>query len=380
MTRSYKFGFILTVKLGNSTRFRILKKYAEREKLVELTWAPIDYEPANSSFVRFVSRMPGFLRWRLIVLYQSAPVLSRLNELDAVMVHQIEPSVLLSVRRNFARRPVLVSSTDDVPLVPGRKHALYANEMSRSKILQRLRLRLDLWRVNRADLTIPMSHAAAEILISDCGVPANSVRPFHVGLDLENWPPRSLEEVREAKTRKILFVGGDFERKGGNLLLQVHQQAFSDDVELHLVTTARVKPGCKNVFAYDDILPNDPRLHRLYIECDLFVLPTYSDLSPWVVLEAMASYLPVISTKVGGIADMVQHLHTGLLIESGNSEQLEGAIRKLLDDPVECRQMGLRAREIVERDFSAEINVKKIIDLMKNAVDIEFATRNIGDP
>ena len=369
MTKSYKFGFILTVKLGNSTRFRILKKYAEREKLVELNWAAIDYEPASSKLIRLINRMPGFLRWRLIVLYQAAPVLFRLKELDAIMVHQIEPSVLLSVWRIFARRPILVSSTDDVPLVPGRKHALYANEMSRSRMLQSLRLRLDLWRANRADLTIPMSGSAAQILINDCGVSAESVHSVHVGLDVENWPSRLLEEVNYAKVRKILFVGGDFERKGGNLLLKVHQQSFCDDVELHLVTTAVVKSGCKNVFVYDDILPNDERLRRLYAECDLFVLPTHSDLSPWVVLEAMASYLPVISTKVGGIADMVQDLRTGLLIESGNIEQLGEAIRKLLNDPVKCREMGLLAREIVERDFNAEINVQKIISLMKSAVD-----------
>lgn len=375
MARSYKLGFILTVKLGNSTRFRILKKYAEREKLVELDWAPIDYEPTSSKLVRFINRMPGFLRWRLIVLYQAAPVLFRRNELDAIMVHQIEPSVLLSVRRIFARPPILVSSTDDVPLVPGHKHALYANEMSRSRVLQSLRLRLDLWRVNRADLTIPMSKSAAEILINDCGVSPESVHPLHVGLDLENWPSRLLEEVSYTKTRKILFVGGDFERKGGNLLLQLHQQAFSDNVELHLVTTTVIKSGYKNVFIYDDILPNDARLRRLYIECDLFVLPTYSDLSPWVILEAMASYLPVISTKVGGIADMVQELRTGLLIERGNTGQLGGAIRKLLDDPVKCREMGLLGREIVERDFNAEINVRKIINLMKNAVDKHLPLR-----
>ena len=306
------------------------------------------------------------------MLYQSVPVLSRINELDAIMVHQFEPSILLSIRKIFARQPILVSSTDDIPLVPGRKHSMYANEINRSKIVQSLRLRLDLWRVNRADLTIPMSNSTAQILINDCGVSADSVYPLHVGLDLENWPSRSLKIVNHKMIKKILFVGGDFERKGGNLLVQVHQQEFSEIAELHLVTTATIKSGYKNVFIYNDIIPNDPRLHQLYVDCHLFVLPTYSDLSPWVVLEAMASYLPVISTKVGGIADLVQDSHTGILIDSGDVEQLGGAIRKLLNDPVRCREMGLRGRAIVERDFNADINVAKIIDLMKKEVDKSY--------
>ena len=369
MTRSYKFGFILTVKLGNLIRFKILQKYAERDKFTELYWAPIDYEPAESNFVRYANRLPGFLRWRLIVLYQSIPVLSRLSELDAIMVHQFEPSMLLSVRKIFARQPILVSSTDDVPLVPGRKHSMYANEINRSKTLQSLHLRLDLWRVNRADVTIPMSKSTAQILINDCSVPADSVHPVHVGLDLENWPSRLLKSIDHTRIKKILFVGGDFERKGGNLLLQVHQRELSENVELHLVTTANIMPGHKNVTVYGDIVPNDSRLRQLYADCDLFVLPTYSDLSPWVVLEAMASYLPVISTKVGGIADLVQDSHTGFLVDSGNAEQLGHAIQRLLNDPVRCREMGLRGRAIVERDFNAEINVPKILNIMKKAVD-----------
>lgn len=366
--RNYRIGFALTVKLGNATRFQVLKKYAERDDDVSCVWAPIDYAPAQSATVRFLMKLPSFMRWRAVALWQSIPVLGSFRKLDAIVVHQFEPSVVLSVLRAFRRRPLLVASSDDTPLVPGREHPMYQNELSRGAWLQALRFRLDIWRARRADLTIPMSTWAARILVDDCGVEKSSVHPLHVGVDLEEWPiqpPRPLEHV----TRRLLFVGGDFERKGGNLLLEVHQAQFADEVELHIVSKNFRSVSCRNVFVYDDIESTDSRLKSLYRDCDIFVLPTVSDLSSWVCLEAMASCRPIISTAIAGIADIVKNDENGIVVAVGSASELSKAISDLLGDPRRSMEMGKRGREMVEQRFNAEVNVAAILRVIKNGVD-----------
>lgn len=373
-TRKYRIGFILTTKLGNATRFQILKKYAERDNSITCFWASIDYSPVDSRLVRLVIKLPSFLRWRAIVLLQSSPVTSRLNTLDAVVVHQFEPSVLLSIRRTFKTRPILVNSSDDTPLVPGRAHSMYDNEIRRSPWLQRLRFQLDIWRARRADLTIPMSTWAAKILVDDCGVERLSVLPLHVGMDLEEWPAELPRQLKNSKPR-LLFVGGDFERKGGNLLLQVHQEEFADGVELHIVSKNFRSMSQKNVYVYNDIESNDLRLKMLYRDCDIFVLPTLCDLSSWVCLEAMASSRPVISTNIAGIADIVKHNQNGLIVAKGSASELSTAISELLGNQERRVAMGLKGREIVETEFNALLNVPTILGFIKHGIDNKLRSR-----
>jgi glycosyltransferase involved in cell wall biosynthesis len=234
--------------------------------------------------------------------------------------------------------------------------------------MQALRLKLDVWRVRQADISIPMSEWAARILVERCRVPHQSVNAIHVGLDLEYWLVPKPAPVNPNAKRKLLFVGGDFERKGGALVLEVHQQHFSHEVQLHIVTRAPPAGSFKNVVFYNDIVEDSPRLRQLYLECDVFVLPTTSDISPWVCLEAMACCRPVISTKVGGIPDIVLSGESGLLIEKGDRSALKRSIEVLLGDPGLRLKMGMRGRTIVENKFSAGVNVPRIIQLMKAGV------------
>ena len=115
--------------------------------------------------------------------------------------------------------------------------------------------------------------------------------------------------------------------------------------------------------------PNDARLIALYASCDLLVLPTNADLVPWSVLEAMADDLPVVSTGVGAIPEIVVHDVTGFIVPAGDGEALANAIAGLLSDPDLRRTMGQRGRERIENDFDAAINVPRILAVMKSLAD-----------
>jgi glycosyltransferase involved in cell wall biosynthesis len=188
-------------------------------------------------------------------------------------------------------------------------------------------------------------------------------------VDLETWQP--VTRPWEAVTKpKLLFVGGEFERKGGAMLLDVFRQRLGDRAELHLVTKSAPTDLPANVIVHADFSPNDPRLAALYAAADIFVLPTRADLSPFAYLEAMASSCPVIATPIGGIPDMVRHDETGLLVPPNDAMALTQALETLLDNPSHCRRLGSAGRQVVERDFNAAVNTARILTLMKRAVDV----------
>lgn len=370
----YKFGFILSTSLGNQTRYQNFKNFAESDPEIETVWAPVKHflAPGEKNPFWFLPR--SILR-RVIVFYQSWPVLRRVSSFDAVMIHMYEVDILMSLRSYLFSAPLRVISTDDAPVLDPDNYPIHPADMGKSRWRQKVRLWIDLWRARRADFLIPFSNWAANILIDGAHVPAQKVFPLHVGLNLELWPYQIRTPDSGQRRCRLLFVGGDFERKGGGELLAVFRAHLKDSCELHLVTKTPPSDLPANVHVYLDFEANDERLSALYRSSDIFVLPTRADLSSWVVLEAMASGCPTISTPVGGIVDLVQHGQSGWLVAPGDLDGLTAAIQSLIDDPALRIQMGATGRQLVERNFNAAINVPRMLQAMKALVDARAARR-----
>lgn len=365
--KKYRFGFILSTSLGNLTRYQILRKYAERDPEIDFTWAPVKHYIAPGEVNPF-ARWPKFLQRRAIPIHQSWPVLGRLSSFDAILVHMYEVDILLAIRSYFRRRPLRVNSTDDAPVLDPATYPLHVVDARKSALKRAVRLRVDLWRARRVDAQIPLSPWAGDILIHGAGVPANRVTPIHVGVDLEEWPFVDRKQRVGATRKKILFVGGDFIRKGGALLLDVFDRSFAQTAELHLVTKYPIASQSPAVHVYNDLSPQDPRLVALYQACDVMALPTTADLSSWAALEAMASGCAVITTRSGGIRNLIDDGVTGLFVPPGDAAALERALRELIDDDDRRTAMVAKARASVEANFSAAVNVPRILSVMKALV------------
>jgi glycosyltransferase involved in cell wall biosynthesis len=88
---------------------------------------------------------------------------------------------------------------------------------------------------------------------------------------------------------------------------------------------------------------------RLLSEADLFVLPSYREGVPMSILEAMSFGLPVLSTTVGGIPEIVAHEHSGLLIAPGNHAELVAQLSRLIADESLRARLGAQAYEAARR-------------------------------
>jgi glycosyltransferase involved in cell wall biosynthesis len=94
---------------------------------------------------------------------------------------------------------------------------------------------------------------------------------------------------------------------------------------------------------------------------------------PVVIMEAMASGLPVISSQLSGIPELVDDGRTGILVAPGDAEALAEALQKLHTNPALCFSMGQAGREKVLREFNMKINVAALAALFDNT-----AARTIG--
>lgn len=90
----------------------------------------------------------------------------------------------------------------------------------------------------------------------------------------------------------------------------------------------------------------------------IFILPSYAEGMPNALLEAMASGLACVATKVGSIPDVIQHGTNGLLVDPGDENGLIQQVVRLLDSPVERDKMGRLAREDIDRKHSIDAAVQ----------------------
>jgi glycosyltransferase involved in cell wall biosynthesis len=95
-------------------------------------------------------------------------------------------------------------------------------------------------------------------------------------------------------------------------------------------------------------------LERLYADLDVVVLTSKNEGSPVAVIEAMAAGRPVVSTRAGGVEDVVAHGETGLVVEVGDAGAVARAVLHLLEDPAEAARLGAAARAAVLPRFSSD--------------------------
>ncbi len=193
------------------------------------------------------------------------------------------------------------------------------------------------------------------------GIDANKIHvvpsPIHI-------PEINRQYTGDEKVR-LLFVGADFERKGGDKLLAAFKRRFADSCELHLVTKADIMPS-PGVHVHRGI--SDQELDNLYRKADIFVFPTHHEPYGRVVAEAMAYGLPVIASNVAAIPEILSNGECGRFIEPGDAPSLEGAIEELVSDPELRNRLGSCAREKAKSEFDTNLVCQRVINIIKSTM------------
>ncbi|WP_149846361.1 glycosyltransferase family 4 protein [Paenibacillus sp. 37] len=216
--------------------------------------------------------------------------------------------------------------------------------------------------LNQADKLIVLSQTWKEYFATI--VPVTAIEVLYNGVFVKE------PFVREQQTAvNALFMGRLGERKGVYDLLQSIQQLkalgvtatfnLAGDGEVEEVKAIVQQYGIEdrvNVLGWI----NGEQKEKLLREADLLVLPSYHEGLPMAILEAMNCGLPIISTTVGGIPEVITSGHNGLLIEPGDVHGLTSALEYLITDEEIRARMGSYNRAIISDKFDMNLLVGRL--------------------
>ena len=213
--------------------------------------------------------------------------------------------------------------------------------------------------LRRAAGVVSWSRWAADSLTDDYGVAPERITIAHPGAPA---PLFALPRGEGAGKPRILFVGGDFTRKGGDTLLTAFAP-LANRAELDVVSGAAV-PERPGVRVHTGIDAGSDAHIRAFAEADIFCLPTLGDCTPLVLGEAMAAGLPVVTTRLGSNAEVVEDGVTGFLVPPGDDDALAEALRTLVDDRNLRERMGTAARTFAHEHLDATQNAERVLALL----------------
>ena len=114
---------------------------------------------------------------------------------------------------------------------------------------------------------------------------------------------------------------------------------------------------------------SDNHLLQALGKADIFALPSLQEGFSQVLLEAMASWLPVVASDVSAIPETVGH--AGILVPPGDARSLASALRLLIEDPARRQEMGRKGRERVEALFTWDKVLPRLMDVYREAIDLK---------
>ncbi|MDP9402826.1 MAG: glycosyltransferase family 4 protein [Actinomycetota bacterium] len=197
--------------------------------------------------------------------------------------------------------------------------------------------------MNEADLVASMSRWSSASLQREHGVPAARIMLFPPVVEAGVPAEGSCRDGTHDSLVRIAFVGNDWERKGGPRLLRWHQQRWAARAELNIFSRARPITNLHNVVWHGSV-PNEDLVQRWLPSMDMFVLPTHSDMSPWAAVEAASVGLPIVTTAIGGLPDIVVDGRTGYLLGADDERGYVRAVERLIGRPGLRIRMGRAAR------------------------------------
>ncbi|HMJ11441.1 MAG TPA: glycosyltransferase [Polyangiaceae bacterium] len=217
-----------------------------------------------------------------------------------------------------------------------------------------------------ADAYVAVSNTTGELARRNRECRFERLHVIPNGIDLAQFAPdpnAKLGVCRELGipegARIIGTVGRLAKEKNQRLLIAAAAPLLSDSVRLVLVGTG---PEQEALQTFARSLAHGKYVHfagarndvgRVLAMLDVFALSSLTEGLPLVIPEAMAAALPIVSTRVGGIPDVVEDGKIGFLVPSGDEHALRESLSKLLEDPTLAAWMGTRARSVALSRYSA---------------------------
>ncbi len=315
-----------------------------------------DFEEAGIRILKL-----GGTRGSNTVALHTLMTLIRAERPDVVHTHLPRGDLLGALARACGARSPLVASVHDIH--------------SRAQA-DRWGLSLVRWAWRRADAVIAISHAVGDWLARESGVSPSKIRVIHYGIDVEPFDkPRSSgpDRLLDATGPIIGCVGRLEERKGHDVLIRAlpHILRRVPGARLRIAgndpwgygRTLRELSGSLNVSDRVDLVGFQSDVPAFLNSVDAFAFASRTEGFGQVVIEAMASGLPVVTSRIPPLTEIVVNGETGLLAEPDSPEAFAEAITAMLSNRDVALKMGETARSRVRTEFSAGRMARETLDI-----------------
>ena len=218
-----------------------------------------------------------------------------------------------------------------------------------------------------------MSKWLASSFITDFGIPASKIHVVGAGINFETLPAVPARSFAEPK---FLFVGKEFERKGGEYLLQAFSKVHAAMPSATLTIVGPPVPATapRGVIYEGFLSRSNPaqlqRLNALFAASTALVLPSIYEPFGISLLEGMAYGLPCVTVNRCALPEIVIHGSTGLVAQPEDAASLADALMQLASDPERARTMGNEGRRSVELTQTWDAVARRIKEILGSVYDI----------
>jgi glycosyltransferase involved in cell wall biosynthesis len=285
---------------------------------------------------------------------------------DIIQTHQVKSHFLLKLSGLWRRHPWIA----------------FHHGYTTTDVKMQLYNRLNRWSLPTAHRVVTVCGAFAPQLTREGVRPErifvrhNSINP-NGNVDVDDDDTRALKEkLGIGGGERIIIAVGRLSREKAhvdlvNALGRLHADDPSINFRLVIVGDGpeqqAVERGAREqgineriVFAghVSDVRP-------FYALADLMVLPSHSEGSPNVLLEAMAAGVPVVATSVGGVPEIVEDEESALLVAPRDHVAMAGAVARLLNDEMLARRLSAKARSLVAAHYTPDAYARSVVELYR---------------
>lgn len=332
-----------------------------------LKHAPIRYLNAFAKTIQYTFREPKLMLQALYIFPKSVLFARQAEqlEIDHIHVHFI---LLASIAAK------IIAVLLDIPLtIHAHAAGLFKRNQYaiRNQLLEASKI-VTISRYHRDYITILCPNIdLADVKIVHCGVKTDL---FH-----------QIPNKRRNIPVRILSVGRLVEKKGHEYLVDACRILVDRGLELHCMIAGngphqKVLEALIDQYGLKDHVTlmgamNQSQIVELCQTSDIFALACVTakdgnqDGVPVSLMEAMSCELPVVTTAIAGIPDLVQNRETGFLVRERDSINLADTLELLIKDEVLCKQLGKNGRQKVVEDFEVQKNVVRLSDIFQGVVD-----------
>lgn len=345
-----------------------LVTFERKRAATEATQAPNEFVMAARQLQLEVEVIPERRRFDLRTLPAVRNVVE-LQKPDLVVTHSVKSHFLLWRSQVWREYPWVA----------------FHHGYTTTDLKMRAYNRLDRWSLPTADHVVTVCHAFARELASSTGVPLEKISVRHNSVRPK--PRVAAVDVQSLRTRlgiasgdRIVLTVGRLSREKAQIdLLAAYKRlgATNPDISSKLIIVGD-GPERRRLEAAADAHGIRERViftgqisevQLFYAAAQVFALPSHSEGSPNVLLEAMAANLPIVATAVGGVPEILEDNESALLVPANDPQAMAAAIARVLTNQNLAERLTNNSAALIASRFTAEQYVRSLTEIYREVID-----------